>query len=252
MALSAPLSEPLITGYENNSIVHLTVGTPIALTCRADYGDPPYVLTWTNHLEVTEETTAAIETSTTYTGSSDGISLSSDTGHIVTGANETTPIDIPPKRNGYLMANTTVSVSKNDTLSAHDALSHDTSTSLRINETMSDFETISLNRLRPNSTGWDYRSHRITERSLNETETAYKNVSTASVESVEPTTQIQYNTTAWAGFTDSKYQDRATHPISESTTETTHDYSIASTTVIPTYILKEDTFQPVLSLFESR
>ena len=248
MSLSAPLSEPLIVGYENNSIVHLTVGTPVALICRADYGDPPYMLTWTNHQEVTGETDAAPEMKTTYMGSSDGISQDNITETVGADASNQTPIDIPTKRNGHLMANTTVSVSQNDTLSTHTRLLHDTSTSLRINETKRDFESVSLNRHRPNATGWDYRSHRITERSFNETETAYENVSTTSVNAAEPTTESGYNTFARAGFTDSNYQDRATHK----TTETTLDYSIASTTVIPTYILEEDRNHSMLSLSESR
>ena len=46
--LSAPPDVPLITGYNNGSTVSVHVGTAITLVCRADHGDPPYRLTWTN------------------------------------------------------------------------------------------------------------------------------------------------------------------------------------------------------------
>ena len=46
--LSAPPDVPGITGCSNGSTVSAHVGTAITLVCRADHGDPPYRLTWTN------------------------------------------------------------------------------------------------------------------------------------------------------------------------------------------------------------
>ena len=46
--LTAPPDVPEITGYRNGSTVSVHVGTAITLVCRADHGDPPYRLTWTN------------------------------------------------------------------------------------------------------------------------------------------------------------------------------------------------------------
>ena len=48
MCLSAaPLDHPLIVGYHNGSVVNAEVGVPLTLTCRADHGKPPFLLTWT-------------------------------------------------------------------------------------------------------------------------------------------------------------------------------------------------------------
>ena len=46
--LSAPPGVPEITSYSNGSTVSVHVGTAITLVCRADHGDSPYILTWTN------------------------------------------------------------------------------------------------------------------------------------------------------------------------------------------------------------
>ena len=62
--ISAPVDVPVIVGQEQNSILHLTVGTPIVLTCRADYVEPPFLLTWTNEIDTKQETTAVDETTT--------------------------------------------------------------------------------------------------------------------------------------------------------------------------------------------
>ena len=48
MCLSvAPLDHPLIDGHHNGSVVNAEVGIPLTLTCRADHGKPPFLLTWT-------------------------------------------------------------------------------------------------------------------------------------------------------------------------------------------------------------
>ena len=62
--ISAPVDVPVIVGHEQNRILHVTVGTPIVLTCRADYVVPPFLLTWTNEIETKQETTAVDETTT--------------------------------------------------------------------------------------------------------------------------------------------------------------------------------------------
>ena len=64
MLFSAPVDVPVIVGHEHNRIIHVIVGTPIVLTCRADYFEPPFLLTWTNELEIKQETTAVGETTT--------------------------------------------------------------------------------------------------------------------------------------------------------------------------------------------
>ena len=64
MLISAPVDVPVIVDHEQNSILHVTVGTPIYLTGRADYVDPPFLLTWTNEIETKQETTAVDETTT--------------------------------------------------------------------------------------------------------------------------------------------------------------------------------------------
>ena len=48
LMLSAPPDVPEITGYSNGSTESVHVGTAITLVCRADHGDPPYRLTWSN------------------------------------------------------------------------------------------------------------------------------------------------------------------------------------------------------------
>ena len=82
-SLSAPLDIPVIPGHKNNSFLKVTAGTPITLTCRADYGDPPFVLSWARDtlatdLELTEETTLIKETVTINTYHKVGPGLSSD------------------------------------------------------------------------------------------------------------------------------------------------------------------------------
>ena len=139
-SLSAPVTEPVIVGHENNSVIDLTVGTAIILTCRADYGDPPYVLTWIKNLELTEETTTVTETPTMETAVED---------------------------NAYFTANTPESTSV-----ANETLLQDTDSSDPINETTPVFETGA------NKTNVDYKVHRIRVRSLNETVTSYENEST--------------------------------------------------------------------------
>ena len=48
MCLSAaPLDHPLIVGHHSGSVVNAEVGIPLTLTCRADHGKPPFLLTWT-------------------------------------------------------------------------------------------------------------------------------------------------------------------------------------------------------------
>ena len=53
MLISAPLDVPVIDDHVGlqNSILHATVGTPMVLTCRADYVEPPFLLMWTNETE---------------------------------------------------------------------------------------------------------------------------------------------------------------------------------------------------------
>ena len=46
--LAAPPDMPEIAGFNNGSTVSVHVGTAITLVCRADHGDSPYRLTWTN------------------------------------------------------------------------------------------------------------------------------------------------------------------------------------------------------------
>ena len=48
LMLAAPPDVPEITGYSNESIISVHVGSAITLVCRADHGDPPYRLTWNN------------------------------------------------------------------------------------------------------------------------------------------------------------------------------------------------------------
>ena len=142
-SLSAPVTVPVIVGHENNSIIDLTVGTAITLTCRADYGDPPYVLTWIKKLELTDETTTVTETPT---------------------------MDTAVEDNAYVTTNTSES-----TCFANESLLQDTDSSVPINETTRVFEK------RANTTDWDYKVHRTRVRSLkslNETVTSYENAST--------------------------------------------------------------------------
>ena len=42
-----PLDHPLIVSHHNGSVVNAEVGVPLTLTCRADHGKPPFLLTWT-------------------------------------------------------------------------------------------------------------------------------------------------------------------------------------------------------------
>ena len=62
--ISAPVDVPVIVGQEQNRILHVTVETPIVLTCRADYVEPPFLLTWTNEIDTKQETTVVDETTT--------------------------------------------------------------------------------------------------------------------------------------------------------------------------------------------
>ena len=103
-SLSAPVTAPVIVSHENNSVIDLTMGTAITLTCRADYGDPPYVLTWIKKLELTDETTSVIKT--------------------------------PTMDTAYFTANTPESTSF-----ANETLIQDTDSSVPINETTRVFET---------------------------------------------------------------------------------------------------------------
>ena len=48
LMLSAPPDVPEIAGYSNGSTVSIHDGTAITFVCRADHGDSPYRLTWTN------------------------------------------------------------------------------------------------------------------------------------------------------------------------------------------------------------
>ena len=138
-SLSAPVTEPVIVGHENNSVIDLTVGTAIILTCRADYGDPPYVLTWTNQLELTEETTTVTETPTMETAVED---------------------------NAYVTANT---------LQWNETLLQDTDSSDPINETTPVFET----RANTTNMDYKVHRIRVRSlKSLNETVTSYENEST--------------------------------------------------------------------------
>ena len=137
-SLSAPVTAPVIVSHENNSVIDLTMGTAITLTCRADYGDPPYVLTWIKKLELTDETTTVTKT--------------------------------PTMDTAYFTANTPESTSF-----ANETLIQDTDSSVPINETTRVFETranttdwdYKVHRIRARS---------LT--SLNDTGTSYDNAST--------------------------------------------------------------------------
>ena len=48
LMLPAPPDVPEITGYSNESIISVQVGSAITLVCRAEHGDQPYRLTWNN------------------------------------------------------------------------------------------------------------------------------------------------------------------------------------------------------------
>ena len=235
-------------GHENYSVIDLTVGTAITLTCRADYGDPPYVLTWTNQLELTEETTTVTETTTIRVTSTDGATLTNDAEFVESVTTETPPVNISIEDSAYFTANTTES-----TYFANETLLQNTDTSVPINETTRLVETIWPNRTRANTTGWDYKVHRHSVRSLTETGTSHENESTVSVDSVETTTEMLYNTTGWSDRSVSDHEDNITDKTVESMTTAAWITDVESTTTeCPTYKPDEEPFQVVNSLPGSR
>ena len=247
-SLSAPVTEPVIVGHENNSVIDLTVGTAITLTCKADYGDPPYVLTWTNQLEVTQETTTVTETTTISMTSTDDVKLSNVTETVEPVTTVSTSANTSIENSAYVTANTTES-----TYIANETLVQNTDTGVPINETTRIVETIWPNRTRSNTTGWDYKVHRRSVRSMNETGTSYENESTVSVDSVETTTEMLYNTTGWSDRRVSDHEDITTDTTGESTTTAAWMSDVDSTTTeCPTYKPEEEPFQVVNSLPGSR
>ena len=62
LLISAPPDMPEIVGCVNGSTLNAEVGTPFTLVCRADHGDSPFGLTWTN-------TTSEILNGTRYSNS---------------------------------------------------------------------------------------------------------------------------------------------------------------------------------------
>ena len=246
-SLSAPVTEPVIVGHENNSVIDLTVGTAITLTCRADYGDPPYVLTWTNQLELTEETTTVTETPTISTTSTGDVKLSNVTEAVEFVTKLSTSANTSVEDNVYFTANTTES-----TYFANETLVQNTDTGVPINETKYIVETIWPNRTRANTTGWDNKVHRPV-RSLKETGTSYQNESTVSVDSVETTTEMLYNTTGWSDRSVSDYEDNTTDKnVQSMTTAAWITDAESTTTECPTYKPEEEPFQVVNSLPGSR
>ena len=121
----------MIAGHKNNSILRVTAGTPITLTCRADYGDPPFVLSWAREtrptdLNLTDETTLIKETVTINTYHKYGPGLSSYTTEENKEAqsNGPTSANIEPADSGYFTVGTTETPTENNQIIVNENLTN--------------------------------------------------------------------------------------------------------------------------------
>ena len=121
----------MIAGHKNNSILRVTAGTPITLTCRADYGDPPFVLSWAREtrptdLNLTDETTLIKETVTINTYHKDGPGRSSYTTEENKEAqsNAPTSANIKPADSGYFTTGTPETPTENNQIIVNENLTN--------------------------------------------------------------------------------------------------------------------------------
>lgn len=245
---------PVIVGHENKTTLDLTAGSPITLTCRADYGDPPFLLTWTNQLELKEETTAVDVTTAINIVSTDELELSNDaTKEAVT--HELTSMDASTTDNEYFTASTERSTQANTTVFGNGTWLKNTDINKRsasINETPRVNDTIWPNRTSANTTGWENESRGIAVSLPSETGTIYEKASTGSMDSTETTTEMVYTSPWSTDHTDTEYENKTTTAKFTNDAEWVTDYDAVSTTELPTYTPEEEPFQVINSLPGSR
>ena len=246
---------PVIVGHENKTTLDLMAGTPITLTCRADYGDPPFLLTWTNQLELKEETTAVDVTTAINIVSTDELELSNDTTKEAV-TQEPTSMDASTTDNEYFTTSTERSTPANTTVFGNGTWLKNSDINKRsasINETPRVNDTIWPNRTNANTTGWENESRGITMSSPSETGTTYEKASTGSVDSTETTTEMVYTSSPWStDHTDTEYENKTTTAKFTNDAEWVTDYDAVSTTELPTYTPEEEPFQVINSLPGSR
>ena len=118
----------MIVGHKNNSMLRLTAGTPITLSCRADYGDPPFVLTWARASWTTDMKEAPLinENVTINVSHKDGPGMSSDATEENNEAhsNGSTWTNIEPALSGYLTAGTTETSPENNQMNVKENLTN--------------------------------------------------------------------------------------------------------------------------------